>query len=299
MEAPGGARGITGIIMQPDFRTRHRPLTIAAEPDREFASKLGSAAWSTPAARAAALLQLHDARLGTYRTDRLEWCQAVVLGTIQRVLPLALDAAGRPEHAAACRAAFDLVSAWSAAQEAATSFVDHEGYAYAGYAAGYATTAAGYAATASADSPIEQLSTAVANAGNTAAYAAGYAPLDEVLLVAVRVALDAYAASPRFRTARVVAPRLAAERHIGDDAVARITRYRLYSEPGMIQGPHAAWYWAYNLHSSSGEVYNMGRMHLSTVRETAACGAATVIEDWSGKTWRRGPRGGLTRVVSP
>ena len=64
-----------------------------AEADRRFAIALNDAPWSSPMARAAGMLPLGLAQLGTAGTDRREWVRRVVEGTTRRVLPIALRAA--------------------------------------------------------------------------------------------------------------------------------------------------------------------------------------------------------------
>lgn len=144
--------------------------TCVAAPDRAFAIRINDAAWSSKAARAEALLPLALAQLGTAGTDREAWVRRVVEGTIRRVVPLALRRAARaaPSHAerleaAAARCAAEGTKDAARAAEAAA------------YDAAYA--AAAYAAAAYADD----------------AAVDG----DEALRVAVRVALDAYAAEGR------------------------------------------------------------------------------------------------------
>lgn len=92
---------------------------------------------------------------------------------------------------------------------------------------------------------------------------------------------------------------LAAQQGIGAGQVARIVRYR---EDGtrctMNNGRHAEWNWAYEIVPPIPcAKTNPGRMHLSTVRNLAAVEAEFVVEDWQGgRTFRRGPKGGLTAI---
>lgn len=126
------------------------------EVDRRWAIKINDARWSSPEARAQALFPIALAQIDTAGKDRVKWVERVVVGTIQRVLPIALEACNMQREAEACRQATDLESAKAAATAA------------------YATADAATAAAA-------------------AAYAAAYA-YDAVLREAVAVALDAYAA---------------------------------------------------------------------------------------------------------
>ena len=87
--------------------------------DRNWAILINDAPWSSPAARAEALLPIALAQTGSAGTDRTVWVLAVALGTIRRVLPLALRAAGMVDEADACSIARDLPSARLAAAAAA------------------------------------------------------------------------------------------------------------------------------------------------------------------------------------
>jgi hypothetical protein len=130
-----------------------RPSCVA-EPDRDFAIRINDAKWSSPEARAKALLPLALAQLGTAGSNRGPWVQRVIEGTIRRLLPLALRAAARVHSKEQHRAAL----------EAAAIRCEQEG-----------TRTAAAAASAASD-----------------AYAA-----DDVLRLAVQIALDAYAAEGR------------------------------------------------------------------------------------------------------
>lgn len=90
---------------------------------------------------------------------------------------------------------------------------------------------------------------------------------------------------------------LAAEQGYGANAIAKIERYKLDgTRCGMAQGRHAAWNWAYRIRLENGAVIDMGRA-LRGARDFAAIYAATIVEVWSGgKTFRRGPRGGVSAV---
>jgi len=81
-----------------------RPSCVAEE-DLAWCTTINDAPWSSVAARAKALLPLGLAMLGTAGTDRGPWVRAVVLDTIRRVMPLALDYAVLTERAAEYRTA--------------------------------------------------------------------------------------------------------------------------------------------------------------------------------------------------
>ena len=131
--------------------------TCVHEVDRAFIVALNDARWSSDEARAAGMMPLALASLGTAGTNRVAWVRALAEGTIRRVVPIALRAAASlaaPEHAAALEAAAVRCEAEGSVEAAA----------YAAYAARAAADASAYAA------------------------ASG----DAVLLVAVDVALQAY-----------------------------------------------------------------------------------------------------------
>ena len=188
-----------------------RPSCVA-EPDREFAIRINDAPWSSPEARAKALLPLALAQLGTAGSDRTAWVQRVAEGTIRQIVPIALRAAARvhPEdhHRAALEAAATRCeregtsdAAAHAAYAAATAaHVRTRAAAHAAYAAATAAYAAYAAATAAhADAtaayaddaaayPADDAPAAYADAAAAAAYG------DDVLRLAVQIALDAYTA---------------------------------------------------------------------------------------------------------
>lgn len=95
-----------------------------ADEDRLWSITINDAPWSSPEARAEALLPIALAQIGTAGTDRSVWVERVVLGTIQRVLPIALDAGGLGEHAETCRRATTLEEAQGAANAAYTAAYD-------------------------------------------------------------------------------------------------------------------------------------------------------------------------------
>jgi hypothetical protein len=147
--------------------------SCVALPDRKFSIQLNDAPWSSNAVRAKHLLPLALAQLNTAGADRTKWVQAVVLGTIQRILPLALDAAGLTERAQACRDSKTLEEGRKVARATAAT-ANAAAYADANAAAAYAAYAANAAAA-------------------YAAYAARATKSDAPLIEAVNVALEAYA----------------------------------------------------------------------------------------------------------
>ena len=166
--------------------------SCVASPDRDWAIIINDAEWPSPGERAKALLPIALAQAGTAGTDRTAWVQSVALGTIQRVLPIALEAIGHVDAANACRESADLESAKTAARDAhaAASAASASASAYASdaYAADAASAAYAAAATTSASAYASAVSSARA-----ARYAARAANSAEALEVEVAVALDAYA----------------------------------------------------------------------------------------------------------
>lgn len=164
--------------------------------DRAYSIEVNDAGWSSPSARAEALLPLALAQVGTAGADRTEWARRVAEGTIRRVLPLALRTAatadGMPaDHAASLRNAADRCEreGTESSAKAAYAVARDAGAARAAEAAARAAWAAGSAG-------------AVWNAGRTArAAVAGVAGAarDAVLRESVAVALDAYRAEGRVR----------------------------------------------------------------------------------------------------
>jgi hypothetical protein len=162
-----------------------RPSCVA-QPDRLFAISINDAPWSSPWVRAEALLPLALAQLGTAGTDRTAWDRRVTEGTIRQIVPIALRAASSVHPDERHRAAMETAAvrcgregtrgaanaAWVAATDAATTYT-----ARACRACIYTYTAAGDAADAAAE--------------------AVYADRDDVLRIAVQIALDAYAAEGR------------------------------------------------------------------------------------------------------
>ena len=170
-----------------------RPSCVA-QPDRLFAISINNAPWSSPWVRAEALLPLALAQLGTAGTDRTAWDRRVTEGTIRQIVPIALRAASSVHPDERHRAALETAAvrceregtrgaaaaAWVAATDAAYDVAAYDVAAHAAYAA--------YAARLAADGA----------AAYVAAYAAARADdRDDVLRLAVQIALDAYAAEGR------------------------------------------------------------------------------------------------------
>ncbi len=109
------------------------PACVAKE-DRVWAININDARWSSPEARADALLPIALMQIGTAGADRSAWAKAVVIGTVLRVLPMALrsaawmlpDSADSLEDSATrCEAATTLEAAADAAYAAADAVL-HE-----------------------------------------------------------------------------------------------------------------------------------------------------------------------------
>jgi hypothetical protein len=165
--------------------------SCVAPVDRDFMIALNDAPWSSPAARAAGMRSLVAPHLDTARLDRSAWYAHLLDGMIRRVLPLALRAAASAQrddgedvgdavdagavaaadaaHAAALREDHRALAASAAARAAAKAAIDEDAHAIAGHAA--------HAAAASEEN------------------------VDEILRVAVDVALVAYRAEGRAQTA--------------------------------------------------------------------------------------------------
>ena len=193
-----------------------RPSCVAV-PDGDFGIRINDAPWSSPEARAEALLPLALAQLGTAGTDRGPWLRRVVEGTIRQILPIALRVAARvhPEEqhraaleaAAVCceqegtrdaagRAAYDAANAEAAAAARAAAAAAAHAAARAADATARAAAATARAAAAEAAAEAAAAARAVTDDGD-AVDAAADAARDDVLRLAVQIALDAYAAEGR------------------------------------------------------------------------------------------------------
>jgi trimeric autotransporter adhesin len=115
-----------------------------------FAIGLNDARWSSLTARASGMHNLGLALLGTADLDGATFVKRLAEGTIRRVLPIALRAAGLTEHADRCEREGTRASAASAA------------------AAVTVASAAAYASAAASDD-------SAASGADSAAYAAAYA----------------------------------------------------------------------------------------------------------------------------
>jgi len=164
-----------------------------AKPDRDYAIRINDAQWSSPQARAAALLPLAIAQIGTAGTDRTAWVARLAEGTIRRVVPLALRAAASAHSDATHREALE-----AAALRCETEgTIDAADAAAAASFAAYAVAACADAAHDAAHAAVYAASYAAADAARAAARvvanaASGIAG-DDVLRISVQVALDAYA----------------------------------------------------------------------------------------------------------
>ena len=152
---------------------------------RAFKISLNDAQWPTKESRAKGMRKLAIAQLGSNEIDQNEFRKLVVVGTVKRILPIALRAAAAhiPEHkealevsAKACEAVVDFAAARVVARAAnevavkarAAAAAAYADAAYAAaaadadaaYAADAADAAAAYAAYADARSRIKVLSLA-------------------------------------------------------------------------------------------------------------------------------------------
>ena len=117
--------------------------SCVAVADRRFAIGLNDARWSSPKIRADALRPLALAQLGTAGTDRVPWVRRLVIGTVARVLPMALRARGYSAEATRCERATTLDDARSA-----SAFSADFAIASAASAADFAASAASAASAA-------------------------------------------------------------------------------------------------------------------------------------------------------
>ena len=95
-------------------------------------------------------------------------------------------------------------------------------------------------------------------------------------------------------------PYRAAADSIGNGVTVKIERYKLDgTRCGMNTGRHAEWNWAYRV-IVPGEPRSLWNDRgLCDARNIAACYGDTIVEVWmGGKTWKRGPKGGLSEKVA-
>jgi hypothetical protein len=169
-----------------------------------FAVRLNEAKWSSPTARADGLHDLGLALLGTADIDRTTFMCRLAEGTIRRVLPIALRAAGMTKEADRCEregtrdaasAAYaeayasahaDASAAYSASAARTASAASAYADAYAAAAAAYAAASAAAAATYVAHAAYS----AAASAASAADYAAHAATSDYVLRVSATLATE-------------------------------------------------------------------------------------------------------------
>jgi len=119
---------------------------------RAFKIGLNDAQWSSNEARAKGMREVAIAQLGSDKIPQKEFVKHVVLGTVQKIVPLALRAAAKliPAHAdklEAAAVACDIVTTLTAARYAASDAASAASYA-ASYAASAASDAASDAAIA-------------------------------------------------------------------------------------------------------------------------------------------------------
>jgi hypothetical protein len=161
-----------------------------------FAIGLNDARWSSPAARASGMHDLGLALLGTADIDRATFVGRMAEGTIRRVLPIALRAAGLAEHADRCEREGTQAAASAAYAAAADAYAVSSASAYAASAAARAArAAAAYAASTAARAAASAAAAAyAADAAYAAAYAsyaaAAAAAADIPLLAAARLATE-------------------------------------------------------------------------------------------------------------
>ena len=163
--------------------------SCVAELDLEYSTILSSAGWSSDLVRGEALLPLVIAQLGTTDTDRETWADQLVLGTVKRVLPLALDAVDMTDHAQACRSVETFDDAKKVLKAAENSLAAAKGT----LASAYALSAVAAAATAVDDTDVASAASATVYCSNAVFHASGASARDALLREAVAVALDAYA----------------------------------------------------------------------------------------------------------
>jgi hypothetical protein len=142
-----------------------------------FAVGLNDARWSSPTTRALGMHDLGLALLGTADIDCATFARRMAEGTIRRVLPIALRAAGLAKHADRCEREGTHAAAY-AAYAASTSA--SAAYAYAASTSAYAAASeaadAAYASAAYASEAADAAADAAASAyAAEAAYAAAAA----------------------------------------------------------------------------------------------------------------------------
>lgn len=180
--------------------------------DARWGLTINDGLWSSIRVRAKELFPVAVAQIGTADLVRTDWVERVALGTVRRVVPLALDAVGLSEHAARCRGAADLSTAHDAAFAAYAAAADLANNAAAPWRSAAAIDAAADYAEAAvrlvlegaglfSHESIANAAEAACQAAEAAFHAAGRSrhAADTILREAVRVALDAYASEGRHR----------------------------------------------------------------------------------------------------
>jgi hypothetical protein len=163
---------------------------------RAFKISLNDSSWSSTKARAKGMRRVAIAQLGSNKINQKEFAKQLAIGTVQKIVPLALRAAASaiPSHAEALNAAAiacEVVTTLSAASYAASAAASDARAASAAASDARAASAASDAASYAASDAARAASYAASDAARAASYAASYAAR------AARAASDAasYAAS--------------------------------------------------------------------------------------------------------
>jgi hypothetical protein len=153
---------------------------------RSFEIRLNDCRWSSEQARAAGMLRLGVAQLGSNQIDQQKFAELLCIKTVNRIVPPALRVAAKvnPEHAEALEAA-------AVACEAAKTLVAAKEAAESGRrVARAADDAAAYACASAADTAASAADTAAAYACAAYAAAAADARRDGFLLIAAEIGLE-------------------------------------------------------------------------------------------------------------
>jgi hypothetical protein len=186
------ALGALSLVLGGEFTDAPR---VVHRIDRAFLTNLNDAPWSSDRARGAAMFPLVRAAVGTAWADRSAWIEAIALGTVQRVLSRSLRAFGVESLADQCAGADTLAEAGRHVRAAADYPVDgwfrdvawqaHDTVQYACMGVRPADPLAAHYAV-----------TRAVGAAKTAAAKGTYKDADEMLRVAVGIALEAYRVAP-------------------------------------------------------------------------------------------------------
>jgi hypothetical protein len=171
---------------------------------RAFKIRLNDANWPTNESRTKGMRKLAIAQLGSNEIDQNEFRKLVVIGTVKRILPIALRAAASliPAHkealegsAEACEAVVDFAAARVVASAALEVSRKARSAADAADAAADAADAAADAAAYAADAAAYAAYAAAADAAAYAAYAAAAADAAYAAYAAYAAAADAAASA--------------------------------------------------------------------------------------------------------